>query len=143
MWGFRCRLCSVLGADAAGWGFRSRCSCLGFQVQVQGFRCLNLTLTPLCEFIGLLPYWVIDRTSLGQYPWGRTLWGRTSDRGAELPGAGRHWGNILGAERRGEERRWAGCQWVRTSWGRTSLGQFPWGSRSVGQEVLGQEVGNQ
>ena len=30
-------------------------------------------------------------------------------------GAGRHWGKIPGAERRG-----AGGQWGRTSWGRTS-----------------------
>ena len=60
--------------------------------------------------------------------------------GAELRGAGRHWGKIPGAERRGAERRgaerrgagrhWgiipgaerrgAGGQWGRTSWGRTS-----------------------
>ena len=58
--------------------------------------------------------------------------------GAELRGAGRHWGNIPGAERRG-----AGGQWGRTSWGRASLGQYPWGRtswgrRSVGQDVLGQ-----
>ena len=34
--------------------------------------------------------------------------------GAELRGAGRHWGNIPGAERSG-----AAGQWDRMSWGRT------------------------
>ena len=63
--------------------------------------------------------------------------------GAELRGAGRHWGKIPGAERRGAGGQWGRRSWGRTSWGRTSLGQYPWGSRSVGQEVLGQEVGNQ
>ena len=31
--------------------------------------------------------------------------------GAELRGAGRHWGKIPGAERRGAERRGAGRHW--------------------------------
>ena len=63
-------------------------------------------------------------------------------RGAELRGAGRHWGNIPVAERRGAGGQWGRTSWGRTSWGRTSLGHHPWGKRSVGQEVLGQEVGN-
>ena len=47
------------------WGFRCRpCSCVGFKVQVQGFRCLNLTLTPICEFIKILPLILILITIL-------------------------------------------------------------------------------
>ena len=58
-------------------------------------------------------------------------------RGTELRGAGRHWGNTPGEERRG-----AGGQLGRTSWGRTSLGQNLWGKWTVvmGQKVLGQQA---
>ena len=47
----------VLGAGAAVWGFRCRCWVVGAGAAVLGFRCLNLTqtLTPLCEFIKILP----------------------------------------------------------------------------------------
>ena len=44
--------------------------------------------------------------------------------GAELRGAGRHWGKIPGAERRGAERRGAELR----------------GEKSLGQNVVGQEV---
>ena len=73
-------------------------------------------------------------------------WGKipgAERRGAERRGAGRHWGIIPGAERRGAGGQWGRTSWGRTSLGRTSLGQNPWGRtswgrRSVGQDVVGQ-----
>ena len=50
-------------------------------------------------------------------------------------GAGRHWGNIPGAERRG-----AGGQWDRRSVGQDVVGQNVTGAISLGQNVVGQEV---
>ena len=62
--------------------------------------------------------------------------------GQNVSGAGRHWGNISGAERRGAAGQWGRTSWGRTSWGRSSLGQYSWGRTSWGRRSVGQEVGN-
>ena len=76
---------------------------------------------PSGQFLGTVCW---DRTSVGQDVVGQEVSG-AGCRGAELRGAGRHWGNILGAERRGAERRGAGA--VVSGAGRRGAGRH-WGN---------------